>query len=43
MAVKIGRKNKNEIKRPEQILKKRVADERKAARKSKGHGKKKRK
>ena len=42
MAVRIGRKNKNEIKRPEQILKKRVEDERRAARKAKGGGKKKR-
>ena len=42
MAVKIGRKNKNEIQRPEQILKKRVTEERKAARKAKGGGKKKR-
>ena len=42
MAVKIGRKNKNEIRRPEQILKQRVADEKRAARKAKGGGKKKR-
>merc|ERR1712241_1274309 len=42
LAVKVGRKNKNEIRRPEQILKQRVADEKKAARKAKGGGKKKR-
>merc|ERR1719239_1727189 len=33
-AVRIGRKNKNEIKRPEQILKKRTEDERREARKA---------
>ena len=37
-AVRIGRKNKNEIKRPEQILKKRTEDERRAARKARGGG-----
>ena len=37
-AVRIGRKNKNEIQRPEQILKKRVEEERRAARKARGGG-----
>ena len=37
-AVRIGRKNKNEIKRPEQILKKRTEDERREARKARGGG-----
>ena len=37
-AVRIGRKNKNEIKRPEQILKKRTEEERRAARKARGGG-----
>ena len=46
LAVRVGRKNKNEIRRPEQILKTRTAEERKAARKArpgkgKGKGKKK--
>ena len=46
MAVRVGRKNKNEIRRPEQILKTRNDEERKAARKAKpkkgkGRGKKK--
>merc|ERR1711874_202489 len=33
LAVRVGRKNKNEIRRPEQILKTRTDEERKAARK----------
>ena len=46
LAVRVGRKNKNEIRRPEQILKTRTEEERKAARKArpgkgKGKGKKK--
>ena len=46
LAVRVGRKNKNEIRRPEQILKTRNEEERKAARKAKprkgkGKGKKK--
>ena len=46
LAVRVGRKNKNEIRRPEQILKTRKEEERKAARKArpgkgKGRGKKK--
>merc|ERR1719433_1893192 len=40
LAVRVGRKNKNEIRRPEQILKTRKEEERKAARKARpGKGK----
>ena len=38
LAVRVGRKNKNEIRRPEQILKQRRDEEKRAARKAKGGG-----
>ena len=38
MAVRVGRKNKNEIRRPEQILKQRRDEEKRAARKAKAGG-----